>query len=170
VTPLAVVQVDGFHGFCVYAGGMSVPAEEPLPELDAEDAVRGVISQLPINGERMPVIIPGSVIEALRALAELLALADRAGYLAEALAASMPWTAPLSAVELSEFAAELRAAASSGDHAAERLAVVMRTWHETADLLSDPGIVEELQESQAAVDRGDVIRGPEAIRALRLGP
>jgi hypothetical protein len=45
-----------------YAGVMS----EPVPELEVEDALRGVVSQLVINGERMPVIIPGSVIEALR--------------------------------------------------------------------------------------------------------
>ena len=52
---------------------MSEPAPElPAPELDAEDALHGVVNQLIINGQRMPVIIPGSVIEALRVLAVLL--------------------------------------------------------------------------------------------------
>ena len=39
--------------------GMSVPAREPVPELDAEDALRGVVNQLTVNGEQMTVIIPG---------------------------------------------------------------------------------------------------------------
>lgn len=146
---------------------MSVPAEEPVPELDAGDAVRGIIAQLTINGERMPVIVPGSVIEALSAFAELVAAADRHGYLTEALSAAMPWTAPLNSGEFSEFGAALREAASSGDHVVERVAAVLRAWHETADLLGDPAAMEDLKESQAAIDRGDVIRGPEAIRALR---
>jgi hypothetical protein len=46
---------------------MSEPASEP--ELEVEDALRGVVNQLVINGERMPVIIPGSVIEAVRLFA-----------------------------------------------------------------------------------------------------
>jgi len=50
---------------------MSVPEREPVPELDAEDALRGVVKQLTINGERKSVIIPGSVIEAIHLLAEL---------------------------------------------------------------------------------------------------
>jgi hypothetical protein len=146
---------------------MSVPAEEPVPELDAGDAVRGVIAQLTINGERMSVIVPGSVIEALSAFAELVAAADRHGYLTEALSASMPWTVPLNATELSEFGAALRDASSSGDYVVERMAAVLRAWHETADLLGDPAAAEDLKDAQAAIDRGDVIRGPEAVQALR---
>ena len=42
---------------------------EPAPELDTEDALRGVVNQLVIHGQRMPVIIPGSVIELMRTMA-----------------------------------------------------------------------------------------------------
>jgi hypothetical protein len=44
---------------------------EPAPELDTEDALHGVVNQLIIHGQRMPVIIPGSVIELMRTLAEI---------------------------------------------------------------------------------------------------
>jgi hypothetical protein len=101
--------------------GMSEPAREPVPELDAEDALHGVVNQLTINGERMTVIIPGSVIEALRVLAELAGDVQKVGRLAELVLRAMPWAAPLNQGELSEFASELVEAAASGDHAPERL-------------------------------------------------
>lgn len=132
--------------------------------------MRGVVSQLTINGERMSVIIPGSVIDALPAFAEFLDRADEAGYLTELLPTAMPWARPLTGKELSEFASELRGAAASGDHAPERLAAVMRAWRETAEILGDPGAMEDLEESEAAVDRGDTIQGTEAVRALRARP
>lgn len=155
-----------------YAGCMSVPAREPepVPELDAEDAMRGVVNQLIINGKRMSVIIPGSVIEALRLFAELVAYAQKAGRLPTLLPQAMPWAAPLNEEELSEFASELVEAADSGDHAPERLAAVMRAWQETAETLGDQQAMAELAESAEAVKRGDVIRGAEAVRALRPRP
>jgi hypothetical protein len=145
---------------------MSIPAHEPVPELDAEDALHGVVNQLTINGERMTVIIPGSVIEALRVFAQLLD-AQRPAYVHKILPRAMPWTASLNERELSEFASELIAAAASGDHAPERLAVVLRVWRETAEILGDPEAMDELAESRDAIVRGDVIRGRDAVRALR---
>jgi len=129
--------------------------------------MRGVVNQLFINGQRMPVIIPGSVIETLRLLAGLLARADMSGYLLQLIPVAMPWARPLPADDLAEFAAELKAAAESGDHAPERLAAVMRAWQETAEILGDPGAMAELAESAEAVARGDVVRGRDAARALR---
>jgi hypothetical protein len=149
---------------------MSVPTREPVPELDAEDALRGVVNQLTINGERMTVIIPGSVIEALRVFAELAGDMRKTGYLPKLLLRAMPWAASLNDSELSEFASELVDAAASGDHAPERLAIVMRAWRETAEILGDPEAVAELAESADAIRRGDVIRGGEAVRALRPRP
>jgi hypothetical protein len=149
---------------------MSVPAREPVPELDAEDALHGVVNQLTINGERMTVIIPGSVVEALRVFAEVVADSEQAGHLPRFVQRAMPWTAPLNEGELSEFASELVEAAASGDHAPERLATMMRAWRETADILGDPEAVAELAESAEAIERGDVIRGAEAVRALRPRP
>ena len=149
---------------------MSEPAREPVPELDAGDALRGVVNQLTINGERMTVIIPGSVIEALRVFAEILGNLGKTAYLPKLLPRAMPWAAPLNESELSEFASELVEAAASGDHAPERLATVMRAWRETAEILGDPEALAELAESADAIRHGDVIRGREAVRALRPRP
>jgi hypothetical protein len=126
-----------------------------------------VVNQLTINGQRMSVIIPGSVVESLRLLAELFHYAQRAGSLPTLIPRAMPWAASLNADELSEFASELMKAADSGDHAPERLAAVMRAWRETADITGDPEAMAELAESAEAVARGDVIRGRDSARALR---
>ena len=149
-----------------YAGDMSEPAPE-LPELEAEDALRGVVNQLVINGERMPVIIPGSVIEALRVLGVLLANAQGVGRLLSALLQAMPWARVFSEEDLSKFASDLTAAANADEHAPERLAAVMREWRETAEILADPEAMAALAEADEAIARGDVIRGTEAVRALR---
>jgi PHD/YefM family antitoxin component YafN of YafNO toxin-antitoxin module len=61
-------------------------------------------------------------------------------------------------------------AAASGDHAPERLAAVMRAWRETAEILGSPEAMAELAESADAIRRGDVIRGRDAVRALRARP
>jgi len=145
---------------------VSEPASEP-PELDAQDALRGVVNQLTIHGERMSVIIPGSVIEALRDFAALLQGAREAGYLDRLLPIAMPWIEPLPADDRKQFVSDLAQAASAGDHAPEQLAAVLREWHETADILADPEAMVELAESADAVARGDVIRGRDAVRALR---
>ena len=145
---------------------MSEPASEP-PELDAQDALRGVVNQLAIHGERMAVIIPGSVIETLRDLAALLQGTREAGYLDRLLPIAMPWIEPLPADDRKQFVYDLAQAASAGDHAPEQLAAVLREWHETADILADPEATVELAESADAVARGDVIRGRDAVRAVR---
>ena len=145
---------------------MSEPASEP-PELDAQDALRGVVNQLTIHGQRIPVIIPGSVIEALRDFAALLQGAREKGYLDRLLPTAMPWIEPLSGDEREQFVSDLAQAASAGDHAPERLAAVLREWRETAEILADPKAMAELAESADAAARGDVIRGRDAVRALR---
>lgn len=145
---------------------MSEPAPEP-PELDAQDALRGVVNQLTIHGERMSVIIPGSVIEALRDFAALLQGARETGHLDGLLPIAMPWIEPLPADDRNQFVSDLTQAASAGDHAPEQLAAVLREWHETADILADPEAMAELAQSADAVTRGDVIRGGDAVRALR---
>jgi hypothetical protein len=145
---------------------MSEPARE-LPELDAEDALRGVVNQLTVHGQRMPVIIPGSVIDALRDFAAILLAVRDSGYLPRLMRQAMPWTAPLTEGELAQFASGIADAAASGDHAPERLAAVLREWRETAEILSDPHALEEIQAARAAIARGDLIRGREALIALR---
>jgi hypothetical protein len=129
-----------------------------------------VVNQLTIHGERMPVIIPGSVIEALRLFAELVTFAQRAGRLEELLPIAMPWAGSLPGDDLSEFISELAEAAASGDHAPERLSAVMRSWRETAEILSEPGALAEITAARAELKRGDVVSGVDAVRALRPGP
>jgi hypothetical protein len=118
---------------------------EPAPELDAEDALRGVVNQLIINGERIPVIIPGSVIEALRVLAVLLTNAQSAGYLPPLLAEAVPWARALPETDLPILGSELAKVAASGEHAPERLAALIREWRATAEIYADPALLEALR-------------------------
>jgi hypothetical protein len=140
----------GDVNLAIYARTMS----EPAPDLDAEDALRGVVSQLVVNGERMPVIIPGSVIEALRAFAEILADPKLGSSLPALLQHAMPWARPLPADELRQFAADLAEAAASDDRAPERLAALLREWRATAEAYADPEILAAL--TTAPVDCGPV--------------
>lgn len=43
----------------------------------------------------------------------------------------------------------------------------LASLEETLDVLSDPGAVAELAEAEAALAGGDVVRGADAVRALR---
>lgn len=133
-----------------YAGGMS----EPAPELDAEDALRGVVNQLVINGERMPVIIPGSVVETLSFVSALVTRALPAGYLHGVMTQAMPWAEPLPDDELDLLASDIAEAAGAGDHAPERLATVLREWRVTAEAYGDPETLAAL--TTAPVDCGPV--------------
>jgi hypothetical protein len=117
---------------------------EPAPELDAEDALHGVVNQLYINGEHMTVIVPGSVIEALGAFSRLLRQAQAAGYLPPLLLQAMPWAAPLPTDDLHQLASDLAEAAGSGSRAPERLAAVLREWQATAEAHGDPDILAAL--------------------------
>jgi hypothetical protein len=125
---------------------MSMPAREPepVPELDAGDALRGVVNQLTINGERMSVIVPGSVIEALGTLAEILRSAQLAGYLPPLLRQAIPWAKPLPDGELQQFVSDLADAAAGSNRAPERLAEVHRRWLATAEAYADPAILAAL--------------------------
>lgn len=127
---------------------------EPAPELDAEDALRGVVNQLTINGERMPVIIPGSVIEALRVFAALLTDAQVAGYLPPLLLQAMPWARSLPEDDLSKLVSELAEAAASGAHAPERLAALIREWRATAEIYADPAEAERLCQALREASEG----------------
>jgi hypothetical protein len=127
---------------------------EPAPELDAEDALRGVVNQLTINGERMPVIIPGSVIEALRVFAALLTDAQVAGYLPPLLLQAMPWARSLPEDDLSKLVSELAEAAASGAHAPERLAALIREWRATAEIYADPAEAERLRQALREASEG----------------
>jgi hypothetical protein len=124
-----------------YADGMS----EPAPELDVEDALRGEVNQLIVNGQRMPVIVPGSVIDALQLFAVLLQNARAAGRLPSQLSSVMPWIKSLPERELWRFADDLAAAAASREHAAEHVSRTMLGWRATAEVYSDPGLLAALK-------------------------
>lgn len=129
---------------------------EPAPELDAEDALHGVINQLIIGGRRMPVIIPGSVIELMRTIAELLKRAQDGGYLSSLLPVTMPWAKSLPEADLPALASDLVEAAASGDHAPERLAARLREWQATAEVYADPVEADRLRRALREADEGKV--------------
>ena len=129
---------------------------EPAPELDTEDALHGVVNQLVIHGRRMPVIIPGSVIELMRTLAELLKRAQDGDYLSSLLPVTMPWVKSLPEADLSAFASDLVDAAASGDHAPERLAARLREWQATAEVYADPAEADRLRRALREADEGMV--------------
>jgi hypothetical protein len=134
---------------------MSEPAREPVPELDAEDALRGVVNQLVINGQRTPAIIPGSVIEALRLVGELVTYAQQAGQLSRLLPVAMPWATSLPGEAVDNLAADLADAAVSGDHAPERLAAVLREWRATAEIYADPADADRLRQALREAHEGE---------------
>lgn len=133
---------------------MLVHMSEPAPELDAEDALHGVVNQLVINGERMPVIIPGSVIESMRILGVLLANAQASGRLPGLLVQAMPWASPLPETDLAQLGSDLAGAAASGPHAPERLAALLREWQATAEVYADPAEAERLRQAIREADEG----------------
>jgi hypothetical protein len=143
---------------------MSEPAYElgadhefdPGHELDAEDALHGVVNQLIINGQRMSVIIPGSVIEIMPMLAELLRKGHAAGYLPSLLSAAMPWASVLPETDRERFASDLADAAAAGTRAPERLAACLREWQATAEVYADPSEAELLRQSLREADEGKV--------------
>jgi hypothetical protein len=132
---------------------MSVPAGEP--ELEVEDALRGVVNHLIVNGRRMPVIIPGSVIETLRLFADLVVYADEAGFLRDLLFHVMPWATPLPEKALDGFIAALVQAARSGEHAPERVAAALREWQATAEVYADPDDADRLRQSLREAHEGE---------------
>lgn len=125
-------------------------------ELEAEDALHGVVNQLVINGQRMPVIIPGSVIEIMPVLAELLKRAQEAGYLSSLLPVAMPWVSVLPEADLAVFVSDLAEAADSGTHAPERLAACLREWQATAEAYADPAEAARLRQALREADEGKV--------------
>lgn len=127
---------------------------EPAPELEAEDALRGVVNQLIIHGRRIPVIVPGAVMEMMPVWAELLRRAEARGYLHSLLSATMPWVSVLPDADLSAFAADLTQALSSGTHAPERLAACLREWQATAEIYADPAEADRLRQAISEADEG----------------
>jgi hypothetical protein len=124
-----------------------LPADDALLARAAEDARRGVATHLTIHGERVAVIMPEDVIEALREVAALLTNEHIASYLPSLLPTAMSWTRSLPATDLPVFISELAAAATSGRDAPEKVAAVLREWQATAEIYADPGEAARLRQA-----------------------
>jgi hypothetical protein len=118
-------------------GSMSEPAFE-LPG-DAESlARRGVLTHLTVGGERIALIVPASLMDTLRILAELLASPEAQDRLPELLPAVYPWARHLPGYELKGFASDLRdALLSGGADVPERMERVVIGWRGTAEVHAD---------------------------------
>lgn len=120
---------------------MSVPAAEPPADAEAL-ARRGAITHVTINGERVALIVPASLMDTLRILAEvLLASPDALDRLPGLLPAVYPWAQHLPHHELKQFAFDLRDALRSGElDAPERMERIVISWRGTAEVYADPDL------------------------------
>jgi hypothetical protein len=117
---------------------VELPADDAPLARAAEDARRGVATHLTIHGERVAVIMPEGVIEALRDVAALLTDERFASHLPASLPRVMSWTSSLPEADLPVFISELAAALASGRDAPEKVASVLREWRATAEIYADP--------------------------------
>lgn len=146
-------------GVSAYAGHMTEPAAElsadeaPLARA-ADDARRGVATHLTIHGERVAVIMPESVIEALRGFAALLTSERVASYVPELLPQAIPWTRSLPEADLPVFVSELAAAAASGKDAPEKVAALIAEWQATAEIYADPDEATRLRQALQEANQG----------------
>jgi hypothetical protein len=144
--------------------GMSEPAaevaaeDEPLARA-ADNARHGVVTHLTMDGQRVAVIMPQAVIDALSTFAEILSSQERADRLPATIQAAMPWTGVLPEDDLRAFAIDLADAAAGGRDAPELVATVLREWRVTAEAYADPETLAAL--TTAPVDCGPV---PEPAR------
>ena len=136
---------------------------EPAAEVAAEDAPlaraadnarHGVVTHLTVAGQRVAVIMPQAVIDALSAFAEILSSEERAERLPGTIQAAIPWTRLLPGDDLQAFEAELAGAAAAGRDAPDLLATVLREWRVTAEAHADPETLAAL--TTAPVDCGPV--------------
>lgn len=122
-----------------------LPADDAALARVADDARRGVATHLTIHGERVAVIMPEGVIEALRDFAALLTDERLASYVPALVPKAIPWTRALPPADLPVFVSELSEAAASGEDAPERVAALIREWQATAEMYADPREAARLQ-------------------------
>lgn len=140
-------------------GGMS----EPASELPAEAlARRGVVTHLTINGERVALIVPASLMDTLRILATLLTSGQASAALPALLPEVYPWARYLPDEALQEFAGELGEALRGGDDAPELVERVVISWRSTAEAYADPELLAALR--APVTDCGPVPEPPASSR------
>lgn len=123
---------------------MSMPAAEPPSDAEAL-ARQGAITHLTVNGERIALIVPTSLLESMQILADLLANDRVSAELAPLLPDVYPWARHLPTEALREFAADLRNALRSGADAPELMQQVVISWRVTAEAYADPELLAELR-------------------------
>ena len=112
----------------------------------AENARRGVITHITIDGERVAAIVPESLIKILNDLVTLLAADLTVSVLPQILPQAFPWARSLPPHELKAFAWELRRAAVTGTpEAAEQIERILAGWRATADVYADPATLAVLR-------------------------
>jgi hypothetical protein len=123
---------------------MSVPAREPPADAEAL-ARRGAITHVTINGERIALIVPASLMDTLRILAALLSTGSVSGDLPALLPDVYPWARHLPDEALEEFAADLGNALRAGADAPEQMEGVVISWRATAEAYADPDLLAALR-------------------------
>jgi hypothetical protein len=118
-------------------GGMSEPAFE-LPGGTESLARRGVLTHLTVDGDRIALIVPATLMDTLRILSGLLSSPEAQDRLPELLPVVYPWAEDLPGHELKGFAFDLRdALLSGGPDVPERMERVVIGWRGTAEVHAD---------------------------------
>jgi hypothetical protein len=121
---------------------MSMPAGQQ-PQYSATGAEqlvgRGALTHININGERVALIVPASLMAMMQILARLLVSGEASSQLPGLLREVFPWAAVLPYPELTAFAAEMSdVLRGGGEDVAELLEEVVISWRGTADIYGEP--------------------------------
>lgn len=103
------------------------------------------IIDVEINGERVTLIVPGSLAEPMRILAGLLASEKASAVLPVLLADVYPWARHLPLEALEEFGADLRSALRDGAEAPGHMEQAVMSWRATAEAYADPDLLAALR-------------------------
>lgn len=107
-----------------------LPADTLISAVD--NARRGVVTYITINGERVAAIVPESTLASSQLLAVLLTSETAASALPAVLPAAFPWASSLPDHHLTAFAGELRAAVVA--ESPERVERVLIDWQAVAEV------------------------------------
>ncbi|MHB1594123.1 MAG: hypothetical protein ACYCO9_17220 [Streptosporangiaceae bacterium] len=111
----------------------------------AEDARRGVVTHITVDGERVAAIVPESLVRVLDQMVALLSGDVALAALPRVLAEAFPWARSLPGHELRLFAGELREAAATTATAAADVDRVITEWRATAEAYADPPVLGALR-------------------------
>jgi hypothetical protein len=107
-----------------------LPADTLISAVD--NARRGVVTHITVNGERVAAIVSQSTVAIAQLLAVLLTSEMAAGALPATLPAAFPWARSLPDEHLEAFAVELREAVVAESH--ERVERVLIDWQAVGEV------------------------------------